>query len=166
VIDNIRVQHLDAHEATEQRDDIIALYERVWLSGWKDDNPFFSRERFVDRLDKHLAAPDFGLVTVRLGDQLIGYIYGFARQREDMLIVAELMVAPEYRRQGLARLLHNELLGHRAEKTAQLLVEKDNTPAQAAYRAWGWRKAGDLQPFADAPNYDVMVRDLPISTAL
>jgi len=162
MIDGVTWQHFDAQAATKQRSDLIALYEQIWLSGWKDNDPFFSGERFVDRLAKHLAAPGFELVTARLGEQLIGYTYGFSRVREHKFIVCELMVAAERRRHGMARRLHDELLGGRSEQTAELLVEKENGPAQVAYRHWGWRKAGDLQPFADAPNYDVMVIDLPV----
>ena len=101
-------------------------------------------------------------MTARLDEQLIGYIYGFSRTREDKFIICELMVSPAYQRQGIAKRLYDELLGGRDEQTAELLVEKKNVPAQAAYRSWGWHKAGDLKPFADAPNYDVMVVELPI----
>src|SRR5438309_2231742 len=130
MIDDISVTHYDAEAAAEQRDDLIALYESVWLSGWKNDDPFFSRQRFVDRLDKHLAAPGFELVTARLDGRLIGYIYGFSRTNEDKFVICELMVAAEYRKQGLARRLHDELLGGRSEGAAELLVEKENSPAQ------------------------------------
>jgi ribosomal protein S18 acetylase RimI-like enzyme len=163
MIDGPTLRHFDAQAAVEQRSGLIALYEGVWLSDWKRNDPFFSRQRFVDRLDKHLAAPGFELVTARVGARLVGYIYGFSRIREEKFIVCELMVAAEYRRRGLGRRLHDALLGGRSEQAAELLVEKENVPAQAAYRHWGWHKAGDLQPFTDAPNYDVMVIDLPIT---
>src|SRR5579859_1255490 len=102
--------HLDAEAAAKQQDELITLYEQVWLSGWKNDDPFFSRERFIDRLGKHLNAPGFELVTARLGEQLVGYIYGFSRTREDKFIVCELLVAQEHQCQGIASQLHDELL--------------------------------------------------------
>lgn len=159
--DGVSYTHHDAVAAADQRDELVALYAAVWLSGWKDTDPFFSRERFVDRLGRHLAAFGFELVTARLDQQLIGYIYGFSRAGEKF-VVCELMVAAAFRQQGVARRLHDELLTGRPEQSAELLVEKENHPAQAAYRSWGWRKAGDLQPFADAPNYDVMAIGLPV----
>src|SRR5438552_1607129 len=109
MIDGVSFKHYDAEGAADQRDDLIALYEEIWLSGWKDDDPFFSRESFVDRLGKHLAAPGFELVTVRLGEKLIGYIYGFSRTREDKFVICELMVVAAFRKQGVARQLHDEL---------------------------------------------------------
>lgn len=36
----------------------------------------------------------------------------------------------------------------------------DDTPAQTAYRCWGWTKLGELQPFPDAPVFDAMILDL------
>jgi ribosomal protein S18 acetylase RimI-like enzyme len=161
MIDSVSFEHYGADATGDQRDDLIGLYEAVWLSGAKNDDPFFSRERFVDRLGKHLAAPGFELVTARRGGQLLGYMYGFSRTGEDRFAVCELMVAAPFRRQGLGRRLHDELLTGRRERTAELLVEKGNQPARAAYRSWGWHQAGDLRPFADAPNFDVMVIRLP-----
>jgi hypothetical protein len=32
--------------------------------------------------------------------------------------------------------------------------------AQAAYARWGWRKAGEVKPFPDAPLYDAMILPL------
>ena len=64
------------------------------------------------------------------------------------------------RRRGYARTLHDALLHNRPEQRATLLVIPDNTPAQAAYRSWGWTKLGELQPFPDAPVFDTMIRDL------
>lgn len=159
MIDNVELAHYGVAGAEDQRDDLVALYETVWLAGLKNTDPFYSRERFVDRLRGHLAAPGFELVTARLDQQLIGYMYGFSRMGEKFA-VCELMVRPGYRRRGIAKRLHDELLGARSEPSAELLVEKGNAPAQAAYRSWGWHKAGDRQPFADAPIYDVMVIEL------
>ena len=45
------------------------------------------------------------------------------------------------------------------------MVLPDNTPAQAAYVSWGWRKLGNLKPFDDSPTYDAMVLPLPIDPA-
>ena len=62
-----------------------------------------------------------------------------------------------------AQALHDELLGHRPEARATLLVAEDNAPAQRAYATWGWRKLGKLQPFPDSPHYDALVLDLAAS---
>jgi len=154
MINGVATAHLNAEAAKRECDELTALYEAVWLSGWKNGDPFFSRERFVDRLNAHLAAPGFELVTARLDGKLIGYMYGFSRPANHEFAVCELMVASKYRRNGVAGVLHDELLGGRSERTAQLLVEKQNLAAQAAYRRWGWNKIADYQPFPDSPDYD------------
>ena len=51
-----------------------------------------------------------------------------------------------------AKRLTDELLSQRPEPQAVLLVRKDNTKAQAAYKKWGWTKVGDVQPTPEAPN--------------
>ncbi len=71
------------------------------------------------------------------------------------------MVRTAWRRRGVARALHHDLLAGRREERATLLVLPDNRPAQAAYANWGWKKIAELQPsFPDAPVYDVLILPL------
>jgi ribosomal protein S18 acetylase RimI-like enzyme len=70
------------------------------------------------------------------------------------------MVHPNWQRHGIAEALHNELMAHRPEERATLLVREDNAAAQAAYAKWGWTKIGKLKPYPDSPNYDALVLQL------
>lgn len=70
------------------------------------------------------------------------------------------MVREPWRRQGIARRLHDLLLSGRAEQRAILTVRQDNDAAHAAYSSWGWRKIGLMHPFADAPIYDTLLLPL------
>ncbi len=80
------------------------------------------------------------------------------------LSVSELMVRPAWRKTGTAeRRLHAALLASRPEALAVLLVDPDHLKVQALYEAWGYRKAGNRQPFPDSPNFTVMLRDLHIA---
>ena len=73
--------------------------------------------------------------------------------------ISEIMVRDPWRRRGVARALHDELLAGNDRERATLLAEPDNGPAQAAYAAWGWTKAAELRPHWDnAPLYDVLMR--------
>ncbi len=47
--------------------------------------------------------------------------------------LCELMVHPDRQSRGIGHALHEELLGHRPEERATLLVAEDNTQAQRAY---------------------------------
>jgi ribosomal protein S18 acetylase RimI-like enzyme len=159
---------------------LVEVYADVYAD--RADNPFFSVARFAARLETHLAAPRFALVTGVVDGELVGYAYGAGLRagslwwqglREPVppdlteetgdrtFALNEIMVRAPWRRRGIAQRLHGELLVGRPESRATLLVEQENDPARAAYRKWGWRSVGHLQPFADAPVYESMLLDLP-----
>jgi GNAT superfamily N-acetyltransferase len=76
--------------------------------------------------------------------------------------LCELMVRSEYTGRGVARVLHTELLGGRAERRATLLVAPTTRQACATYLRWGWAKVGVLTPNKrNALTFDVLVYDLP-----
>ena len=54
--------------------------------------------------------------------------------------LVELAVRASWRRQGIARALHDLLLDGRPEERATATVLPAAAPAQAAFRAWGWRR--------------------------
>lgn len=146
------------------------------------DNPFYSADRFAERVRGYMKAPGFEIVIAETGDRPIGQAFGYtlpetARWWQGLTMpvdpelitetghrtfaLCELMVHPDWQRHGIARELHEELLNHRSEERATLLTRSDNTAAQAAYAKWGWVKIATLQPYPDAPNYDALI--LPLS---
>ncbi|MCX5145823.1 GNAT family N-acetyltransferase [Streptomyces sp. NBC_00320] len=72
----------------------------------------------------------------------------------------ELAVRAAWRRQGVARRLHDTLLATVDAERVLLNVHPDSEAAVAAYRAWGYRKVGDAHPWPGAPLHDVMLLDL------
>lgn len=175
----LTIQHHDAAGLHEQRETVLAIYAEVYPQDL--DDPFHSLPRYWERVEAYASRDGFGFVTGSVDGELIGYALGYplpARSRwwegirgevaPDLLAetgnrtfaINELMVRPGWRRRGYARELHDALLSNRPEQRATLLVRPDNTPAQAAYRSWGWSKLGELQPFPDAPVFDAMILDL------
>ncbi|MFG1792181.1 GNAT family N-acetyltransferase [Nocardia sp. NPDC049149] len=78
--------------------------------------------------------------------------------------LSEIMVCAQQSGRGLARRLHDELLGRRPEQRATLLVEPHNERAYRAYLNWGWTRVGTTKPsWPDAPVLDVLIRDLDSS---
>ena len=76
--------------------------------------------------------------------------------------VAELLVRPSWRRQGIGRTLHDLLLSNRAEERATLTVRPAATAAVSAFRNWGWRKVARAQDSGPgSPISDVLVISLP-----
>lgn len=145
-------------------------------------NPFYSRERFLQRLEMYVPGRDFELVTATIDDVLIGFAFGNPRDKsaeiwelvstalpdvdvpatpDPVYIFRELNVRPDWQRRGVGRALHDALLAPRPESLADLLVRPDNL-ARLAYLSWGWRKLGEQQPFPDSPVFEEMVRELPL----
>ncbi len=75
--------------------------------------------------------------------------------------LAEILVRASWRRQGIGRALHDLILQNRPEERAALTLPPAATPAQNAFRNWGWRKVARTrgeQP--DSPVSDVLVTAL------
>lgn len=180
---SVVLRHHDA-ATTEQRLDAVIgpVYEASHLEVVAD--PFYSVERFLDRVRGYLKTPGFGLVAAYGDDTPVGLAFGyplpvgsrwwegattplpgdFVRETgHRTFALNELMVVPGWQRRGVARSLHDELLGSRREERATLLVRGDNASAQTAYARWGWRKVGTLRPYPDAPNFDALLLPLPIA---
>ena len=173
--------HHDGSSASEILDAVVA---RVYEASHADviSNPFYSVDRFVERVRGYLRAPGFGLVVAYVDGEAVGQAFGYAlpptaRWWQGLTTIVpdgftketgtrtfalnELMVVPAWQGQGVAHALHDELLGSRREERATLLVREDNTSAQNAYSRWGWRKVAKLRPYPDSPHFDAMI--LPLS---
>lgn len=180
---NLELRRLDSDEARAIRETLADLYERAYAD--KLDGAFRSRGRFLERLDAHLERDGTEMVAANDGSQLVGYIYGFPLPRDTgwwsgfegqlptgvqdatkagrVRAIAELMVVPERRREGIARRLHDALIeGWQtgAADLATMLVDPANTPARSAYVSWGWEMLGHLKPFLDSPRFEARVLGL------
>src|SRR5882757_3973938 len=175
-----------AHYAGDSANGIVApvvvpLYEASYEAELSD--PFFSADRFVERLQNYMLAPGFSLAIAYHGDEPVGQAFGYplppeSRWWEDMtpppppaytaetgsrtFALNELMGTPTWQGRGVAHALHDSVLAARGEARATLLVRTDNASARTAYSRWGWRQVGMLQPFPDSPNLEVMVLPLPL----
>lgn len=181
---DINLVRYEARFARGLREPLADIYERAYAE--KLDGQFRSRVRFLERLDAHLKRDGVVLIAAYDGDELVGFIYGFPLPPETgwwqgfegelppevatataegrVRAVAELMVVPEHRRQGIARQLHNALIkdwSGESEGLATMLVDPANEPARSAYASWGWWLLGHLQPFLDSPRFESRALALP-----
>lgn len=157
-------------------DAYLDVYDEIHADPSYNDNPLFSRERFVQRTTAQSARPGFALVSAENATTLAGFCFGFTMAAGSWwggktdpppgevldapkLAVIELMVTTPYRGTGAGRQLLYELLGGREEPHATLLARPD-APAHAMYERWGWRVAGTCQPAPDGPVMDVMLIEL------
>ncbi|MEV4431040.1 GNAT family N-acetyltransferase [Streptomyces sp. NPDC049602] len=73
----------------------------------------------------------------------------------------ELAVRGPWRGQGIARRLHETLLGSIEAERVLLNVNQGSEAASAAYRVWGYRKVGEARPWGTGADLrDVMLLDL------
>ncbi|MFI9026283.1 GNAT family N-acetyltransferase [Streptomyces sp. NPDC053560] len=166
------------------RPTLVALYGEVYEDQLSD--PFFSIDRFTQRLNSHASRSGWEAVVAYDGGQAAGYAYaatlpegsGWWRgmldplpeeeAREDgkrTLALFELMVRRPWRGTGLAERIHEELLRTRTEERVTLLVEPTHPKVQRLYESWGYENIGDQRPFADSPVYATMVRPLTANAA-
>ncbi|MES4906361.1 MULTISPECIES: GNAT family N-acetyltransferase [unclassified Streptomyces] len=155
------------------------VYAEVYADRISD--PFFSIERFEERLEGHVSRDPWEVVIGWDGDEPVGYAYGTPlpprsrwwagmleplpeeMTREDgtrTMALCELMVRSPWRKTGTAHRIHEELLSGRAEERVTLLVEPTHPKVKALYESWGYENIGDQQPFPDAPVYATMLRVL------
>ena len=173
----ITFQLLDRTQAAARADELQALHAEVYADppyGRNDDAALFA-----DRFRVQRRQPGFVLAEARHGGYLVGYAAGMplrpssswwrnltAPLPEEIttehpsrtFALVELLVRASWRRQGVAQALQDLILANRPEERATLTVLPAATPAQNAFRKWGWRKvARTRDPGGGSPVYDVLV---------
>lgn len=177
--DTIELIRYGQEEFPAIRPTLISLYSEVYADQLAD--PFFSVERFEQRLEGYASRPGWEAVVAYDGGEAAGYAFAStlpegsawwagmleplpeeqtAEDGRRTLALFELMVRRPWRGTGIARRVHEELLAGRPEERVTLLVESTHPKVRALYESWGYRNAGDQQPFPDAPVYATMMRPL------
>ncbi|WP_413101529.1 N-acetyltransferase family protein [Streptomyces sp. Inha503] len=161
-------------------DDLLDIYRECWAH--KLHLPHYAPEAFGERLRRHAAEPGWEAVVAYDSGEPVGYLYAnrltgaedrwWRRTRPEpeagiasasTVAVKEMMVRQQWRRQGIARGLHDVLLAGRPESQASLMVNPLNQDGkvQALYVAWGYRAVGTAQSSPEAPVLTVMVSRCP-----
>ncbi|MFD7013981.1 GNAT family N-acetyltransferase [Streptomyces sp. NPDC059928] len=176
----IKLHRYGIDQLEQIRPTLVALYAEVYAADIERD-PFFSVERFTERLAGHASRPSWEAVVAYDGGEAAGYAYASCLPEktgwwthmlqpltedetretgERTLALFELMVRSRWRGTGLAQRIHEELLQPRTEERVTLLVDPEHPKVKALYESWGYRDIGGQQPFPDAPIYATMVRPL------
>ncbi|MEW1738404.1 GNAT family N-acetyltransferase [Nocardia beijingensis] len=184
--DDLKFEHYTADEARARREIVENVYRRSYVDAIASGDPFDSPSEFMRRFDSYTGprGSGFAYVLARVDGEPAGQIWGWplppnarwwtglhldsgdleeftAEDGRRTFGLSEIMVCAEYAGRGIARALHDELLGSRTEQRATLLVEEDNERAYQRYRRWGWERVGWLRPsWPDAPRFDVLIREL------
>ncbi|MFF6997495.1 GNAT family N-acetyltransferase [Streptomyces sp. NPDC008313] len=177
--DTIQFVHYARDRFTEICPTLVSLYADVYADQLSD--PFFSVERFEQRLANYASRPGWEAVVAYDGGEASGYAFAAtlpqktgwwshmlaplpeddtAEDGKRTTALFELMVREPWRGTGLARRVHERLLSGRPEERVTLLVEVTHPKVKALYESWGYSNVGNQQPFPDAPVYATMVRHL------
>ena len=166
---------LDGTQAAAHAEDLQALHAEAY--GEQSDDDFARRLRVARR------QPGFVLAEARHGGYLVGYAFGMPLRPSTSwwqqlttplpdevttehpgrtFALVELLVRASWRRQGIAGALHDLILEGRPEERATLTVPPTASPAQNAFRKWGWRKVARTRDGGpSAPISDVLITSLP-----
>jgi len=181
----ITVALLGGRQAGERARELLELHAEVYAEPpyRRDDDA----SEYAGRFAVQRRQPGFVLAEARHGGYLVGYACGMplrpstawwrdltaplpaevtAEHPGRTFALADLLVRASWRRQGIARSLHDLLLAGRPEERATLTVLPAAAPAQHAFRAWGWRKvARTRDPGPGSPVCDVLLITLPAGPA-
>ena len=89
-----------------------------------------------------LTFPEVVRLKAIVDGRMVGFIAGDPRRSEGMAWIATLGVLPEYRRQGIARLLLLECEQRLNSARLRLCVRMENTPAIQLYEKEGYQRVG------------------------
>ncbi|MQS06280.1 GNAT family N-acetyltransferase [Streptomyces alkaliphilus] len=161
------LRRLSRWQAEDQRAALADLHEDAYR-----DQPgavLRDREDFLQRFADHLQQPEFDMV-IASDPALVGCAYGFRIDRHgswldrfstvpheleeltelamsrQLFLVAELMVRPEHRRQGVGGRLLDQLLSRVSAPVAVVLLEPGDAVGRATFEMWGWEKTGRMLP--------------------
>jgi ribosomal protein S18 acetylase RimI-like enzyme len=174
--------HYDSSQTQSVVDTLVALYIEIYAH---EEGEFFGESRIRQQLESHMQIVGFDIVMAFNKDSIIGFVYGFPLASDtrwwrglrttvspDLITesggrtfaISELAVHRMWRRQGIGRALHDQILTPRTEDRATLLVEQDNEPANNAYAKWGWKQFGRIRPArSGAPTLDALMLSLPLN---
>lgn len=156
-VDLLTTSYYTGGRLADIRGTLLDVYADVYAEDIATD-PFFSMERFEERLEAHVEAGGWGCVIAEVGGEVAGFTYGFtARDDAATFKLCENMLREKWRKRGISRVMHDELMSQRQEKRAELLVRRERPRLRAMYETWEYEQVGEKLPFPDAPLYDVMV---------
>lgn len=186
VLDDLTVTVHRRGTALDQLGAIEGIYANAYAEPPYHEGPEDVAE-FCAGWPHRVAQPSFRLVVARLHGTPVGFTFGHQltantrwwnglldRVDEDVITehpgrtfaVIELAVEDTFRRSGIGRELHTHLLAGLTEERATLLVRPDATAARVAYLSWAYRPIGRLQPFANGPTYDAMIKQLVVDKSV
>jgi GNAT superfamily N-acetyltransferase len=170
----------DPDQVSDHIPALMDLYANAYDGPPWAGNPFYSTDRYVERLTETITMDGFGMVNAVVDDRLIGTAYGVtlppatawwsglapilpsylsaAAAEGRILWLRQMLVHTGWRGRGVGRTLHNHLVSGRGEDFVTLTVVTNNEPARTAYVNWGYEVISEIQLAPESPPYHAMIR--------
>ncbi|MGH3829666.1 MAG: GNAT family N-acetyltransferase [Pseudonocardiaceae bacterium] len=184
---DLTLTHHASAGAAELMDELCDVYADAYGVVPGED----TREKssaFRERASVALRGVNYSLVTARVGDELVGFAFGYSLRPERgwwdglrpappagfteetgsrTVVLSEIEVRRARQDRGIGRVVHDAFLSRRAEERATLASNPKATDTHALYERWGWRRMGIVpgKPGAYYPEYVRFVLPLPLTTA-
>lgn len=140
---------MDVQVRLLQEEDILALYKALY----REEKAHLFWERCRQLLKRLEAGSTYPVIALCKG-KVVGRAHLISYPH--LVEVAEVMVVPAYRRQGIATLLIQTLLAIAQQKGATSVdigTEEDNVPALTLYQKLGFREKSRREVPAPFPPY-------------
>jgi GNAT superfamily N-acetyltransferase len=179
--------HHTSAEALRLMDELCEVYADAYGAVPGEDTHQKS-SAFRERATAALRGVNYSLVTAYVGDELVGFAFGYSLQPERgwwdglqppppggfteetgsrTVVLAEIEVRRAWQGKGLGRAVHDAFLSQRSEERATLASNPQAADTHALYEHWGWQKMGIVpgKPGAYYREYVRFVLSLPLPTA-
>jgi ribosomal-protein-alanine N-acetyltransferase len=138
-------------------DQVHTLEERIFPTPW-------TRKSYEFELEHNTASEQWIIEAWAEHKEWVIVAYTVCWQLGDELHVANLAVAPKYRRRGLGKRLLHHVLERAAEKgmkSATLEVRSGNQAAQSLYTSFGFEVVGRRKRYYSNNHEDALLMQLP-----
>ncbi|WP_162793831.1 GNAT family N-acetyltransferase [Streptomyces paludis] len=149
-------------QAESQREAVAKVYVESYGTEDSAADRASDREEFLETFADDVQRPGFDMVVAASGPRPVAYAYGFPVGDDGpsgiaeltsggpvsgpVFVLAELMVLPDFRRDGVATRLIEQLLMRTNAAQVTVRVHPANESGVSALRAWGWTRLGTVEP--------------------
>lgn len=179
-VDGLTLTIYGVDTSVEMLSTVAELYAEIYAEPPYNEGPADVAD-FTSGWPQRIGQRNFRLVVARRADEPIGFAFGYQLSTRTQwwdgaltplpgeittehsgrtFAIIEIAVRQPYRQHGVGRLLHTHLIAGLSEERITLVVRPEAPAPQHAYRSWGYRPVGQVQPFPGGPIYDVMTKPL------
>lgn len=185
--DDLTLTHHTSDEATKLMDELCDVYADAYGAVPGEDTRKKS-SAFRDRATAAQQGASYSLVTAHVGEQLVGFAFGYSLRPERgwwdglspeppegfteetgsrTVVLSEIEVRRAWQGKGVGRTVHDAFLSQRSEERATLASNPKAADTHALYERWGWQKMGIVpgKPGAYYREYVRFVLPLPLPPA-